>query len=199
MARNRFAVLYDVGGVEFAQLDRTIRGGFGDPVIGVRYSLPEPRFGWDVVGELAVKLAIDGERFLLSTGENDVGAQVTLQRRLGETGRHAVYLAGSLVYYAGGPETPGDESQVIPTVIGGYSYGLTPTTSVILQAYASRSVVRHTTIEELTDNKYQLSLGVQSRGKSVLWSFAVTENISNFSNTPDVGVQLGLAYMPKAR
>ena len=54
------------------------------------------------------------------------GAQLTLQRRFGATGRHAVYLAGSAVYYAGGPEVPGDESQVIPTFIAGYSVGITP-------------------------------------------------------------------------
>jgi hypothetical protein len=199
VARNRFAIIYGVGDVEFAQLDRDVRGGFGDPVIGVRYSLPQPRFGWDIVAEAAAKIVVDGERFLLSTGEHDIGAQITLQRRLGSSGRHAVYLSGSAVYYAGGPEIPGDESEIIPTLIGGYSYGVTQRTSVILQGYASRSVVQHSTVEELTEDKYQLSLGLQSRGNSVLWSFAVTENISNFENTPDIGVQFGLAYMPKAR
>jgi hypothetical protein len=199
IARNRFAIIYGVGDVEFAQLDRSLRGGFGDPVVGVRYSLPQPRFGWDVVAEAAAKIVVDGERFLLSTGEHDFGAQLTLQRRLGSSGRHAVYLSGSAVYYAGGPEIPGDESEVIPTIIGGYSYGLTARTSVILQGYASRSVVQHSTVEELKEDKYQLSLGLQSRGRSVLWSFAVTENISNFANTPDIGVQFGLAYMPRAK
>jgi hypothetical protein len=199
VARHRFAIIYGVGDVQFAQLDRSVRGGFGDPVIGVRYSLPQPRFGWDVVAEAAAKIAVDGERFLLSTGEHDVGAQLTLQRRLGAAGRHAVYLSGSAVYYAGGPEVPGDENGIIPTLVAGYSFGLTQRTSVILQGYASRSVVQHSTVEELTEDKYQLSLGLQSRGKSVLWSVAVTENISNFENTPDVGVQLGLAYMPKAK
>ena len=199
VARDRFAIIFGIGGADFAQLDRTVRGGFGDPVFGVRYSLPEPRFGWDVVGEVAVKIAVDGERFLLSTGEHDIGAQMTLQRRIGDTGRHAVYLAGSAVYYAGGPEIPGDEAEIIPTLIAGYSFGLTQRTSVILQGYASRSVIQNSTVEELTDDKFQLSLGLQSRGKSVLWSLALTENISNFSNTPDIGVQLGLAYMPKAK
>jgi hypothetical protein len=199
VARNRFAIIYGVGDVNFAQLDREVRGGFGDPVIGVRYSLPQPRFGWDIVAEAAAKIAVDGERFLLSTGEHDLGAQITLQRRLGSTGRHALYLSGSAVYYAGGPEIPGDETEIIPTLVAGYSFGLNQRTSVILQGYASRSVVQHSSVEELTEDKYQLSLGLQSRGKSVLWSVAVTENISNFDNTPDVGVQLGLAYMPKAK
>ena len=199
VARDRFQIVYGIGDVNFAQLDRETKGGFGDPVFGARYSLPEPRFGWDVVVEVAAKFAVDGERFLLSTGENDYGAQLTLQRRLGETGRHALYLSASAVYYAGGPEVPGDESQVIPTLIAGYSFGLTPGTSVILQGYASRSVVQNSTVEELTDDKYQLSLGLQSRGRNVLWSIAVTENISNFNNTPDIGLQVGLAYMPGAK
>lgn len=199
VARNRFQIVYGIGDVQFAQLDRETKGGFGDPVLGVRYSLPQPRFGWDVVVELAAKIAVDGERFLLSTGQNDYGAQLTMQRRIGKTGRHAVYLSGSAVYYAGGPEVPGDESQMIPTLIAGYSFGLTQSTSLILQGYASRSVIQDSTVEELTDDKYQLSIGLQSRGKNVLWSLAVTENISNFENTPDIGVQLGLAYMPKAK
>lgn len=199
VARDQFQLVYNVGDVSFAQLDRSTRGGFGDPVFGVRYSLPQPRFGWDVVVELAAKIAVDGERMLLSTGENDYGAQVTLQRRLGASGRHALYLSGSAVYYAGGPETPGDESQIIPTLIAGYSFGLTQQTSLILQGYASRSVIQNSTIEELTDDKFQLSAGIQSRGTNILWSLALTENISNFENTPDIGIQLSLAYMPKAQ
>lgn len=199
VARDQFQLVYRVGDVRFAQLNREPNGGFGDPVIGIRYSLPEPRYGWDVVAELAAKIAVDGERFLLSTGNNDYGMQVTVQRRLGSSGRHAVYLSGSAVYYDGGPEVPGDESEIIPTLIAGYSFGVTPRTSVILQAYASRSVIQHSTVDELTDNKYQLSLGLQSRTRNVLWSAAFTENISNFSNTPDITLQLGLAYMPKAK
>jgi hypothetical protein len=199
VARNQFQLVYRVGDVRFAQLDRNTDGGFGDPVLGVRYSLPEPRYGWDVVVEFAAKIAVDGERFLLSTGRSDYGAQLTLQRRLGDSGRHAVYLSGSAVYYSGGPETPGDKPTTIPTLIAGYSFGLTQQTSVILQAYGSRSVVQRSTVEELTEDKYQLSLGLQTRTESFLWSFAITENISNFENTPDIGAQLGLAYMPGAK
>jgi hypothetical protein len=198
VARDRFAIVYRIGEARFAELDPAVRG-FGDPVAGVRYSFPEPRFGWDVVAELAVKVPTDGRRFLLSTGKQDVGGQLTLQRRLGPTGRQAMYLAGSLVRYAGAGDAPENESQTIPTLIAGYSFGLTPRTSVILQGYASRSVVQHSTADELTDNKYQLSLGVQSRGENMLWSCAFTENIVNFNNTPDIALQVGVAYMPKAK
>jgi hypothetical protein len=199
VARDQFQIVYGIGDASFAQLSRSTKGGFGDPVLGMRYSLPQPRFGWDVVVELAAKLAINDERLLLSTGENDYGGQVTLQRRLGGTGRHALYLSGSVVRYAGGPEIPGDEAQWLPTLIAGYSYGLTQHTSLIVQGYASRSVIQNSTVEELTDDKYQLSLGVQARNNNTLWSFAITENISNFENTPDIGAQIGFAYMPKAK
>lgn len=199
VARDRFQVVYGIGDVNFSMLDRQTKGGFGDPVFGVRYSLPEPRFGWDMVVELAAKIAVDGERFLLSTGENDYGTQITLQRRFGGTGRHAIYLSGSAVYYAGGPEVPGNDAQMIPTLVGGYSFGITQRTSFILQGYASKSVIQDSTLDELTAEKFQLSLGVQSRGQNFLWSFAITENVTNFENTPDIGAQMGLAYMPRAR
>jgi hypothetical protein len=199
VARDKFQLVYKVGDAQFVQLDRETKGGFGDPVVGIRYSLPQPRFGWDVVAEIAAKLAVDGERQLLSTGRNDYGLQITLQRRAGRTGRHAFYISGSGVYYAGGPEIPGLKSEFIPTLIVGYSYGITHHTSVILQGYASESVVQDTDIEELSANKYQVSLGLQSRSKNFLWSLALTENISNFGNTPDIGAQMGLAYMPGAK
>jgi hypothetical protein len=196
VARNQFQMVYNVRGAQYSQLAQS-QGGFGDPVLGVRYSLPEPRYGWDVVFELAAKFAVDGERFLLSTGRDDYGTQLTLQRTWG---RHAAYIAGSAVYYAGGPETPADEHQVIPTAIFGYGFGITRNTTAILQAYASRSTVQGAEdLEELTENKYQLSVGLQQRVGQVQWSLAVTENISNFSNTPDIGGQLGLAYFPIAR
>jgi hypothetical protein len=198
VARNQFQFVYRVDDARIAQLTRQTNDGFGDPVIGLRYSLPEPRFGWDIVAEAAAKIAVDGERFLLSTGEDDYGLQLTLQRRLGETGRHAIYLSASGVYYAGGGPA-GDESEVIPTVIAGYSYGVTPSTSAILQGYASQSVVRDSTLGELTDDKYQISLGLQTRTPNYLFSFAITENVSNMQNTPDIGVQLGIAYMPRAQ
>lgn len=199
VAKNHFQIVYGIGNNDLTLLDRETKGGLGDPVFGIRYSLPEPRFGWDVVVELAAKIAVDGERFLLSTGHNDYGTQITLQRQLGRTGRHAAYLSGSAVYYAGGPETPGEDSQIIPTLIAGYSYGLTPRTSVIVQGYASRSVIQDTTVSELREDKYLLSLGLQSRSRNFLWSVALTENIKNFENTPDISAQIGFAYMPKAK
>jgi Protein of unknown function (DUF3187) len=198
VARDQFQFVYRVGDARIAQLERKTNDGFGDPVIGVRYSLPTPRFGWDVVAEAAAKIAVDDDRFLLSTGKDDYGVQITVQRRFGATGRHAAYLSASGVYYAGGGVT-GDDADVIPTAIAGYSFGLTRGTSVILQGYFSQSVVENSTLGELTGGKFLYSLGLQSRTRNFLYSLAFTENVSNLHNTPDFGMQLGFAYMPRAQ
>ena len=191
--------IYGVGDVNFAELDRSVRGGFGDPVVGVRYSLPQPRFGWDVVAEVAAKIVVDGERFLLSTGEHDLrrADHPAAKARIDRPPR-ALFL-GQRGVLRGRARDPGRGKRDHPDAHRRLQLRLESNTSVILQGYASRSVVQHTTVEELTEDKYQLSLGLQSRGKNVLWSVAVTENISNFENTPDIGVQFGVAYMPKAK
>ena len=80
----------------------------------------------------------------------------------------------------------------------GYERKLSDRTHLVLQGYVSDSVFseKDTELNELLDTKLQLSLGVYRRfGRGVL-SFAITENLQNFNNTPDVGMQLGWAYSP---
>ena len=188
VARDRFQIVYRLGDARVQLLDRQIEGGFGDPVVGARYS-PESAGRWNLVFEAAAKIAVDGQRFLLSTGKQDFGVQTAIQRRFG---RHSIHGSLSAVYYSGGMESTAD--QVIPTLVLAYGVAATGRTSIVLQGYASSSAVRETDLAELKDNKYQISLGVQSRIKDWMWTLALTENIANFDNTPDIGVQLGLRY-----
>jgi dsDNA-specific endonuclease/ATPase MutS2 len=80
----------------------------------------------------------------------------------------------------------------------GYERRFTPNTHVILQAYASPSVYsnRDTDLDELLADKYQASLGIYHRIGYGLISFAITENLQNLNNTPDIGFQLGFAFSP---
>lgn len=188
VARNRFQMVYRFGDRRQEMLDREVTGGFGDPIAGIRY-MPSGSGPWHWALEAAAKIPVDGERQLLSTGETDFGLQASTRRRFGRT---ALQASVSVVYYSGGFESPADE--VIPTFIIAGSYAATPATNIILQTYASRSAVRGTTLSELNDNKYQVSLGLQSNIRSWTWTFAITENIANFNNTPDVGFQFGLSY-----
>jgi hypothetical protein len=86
----------------------------------------------------------------------------------------------------------------VPTVVLGFERPLGDKTHLVLQAYVSDSIYskEDTQLSELLDTKMQLSLGFYRRiGRGVL-SFAFTENLQNFNNTPDVGLQLGWAYSP---
>lgn len=188
VARDKFQILYHFGDARMQMLDREITGGFGDPIVGVRY-MPSLAGPWQFAMEAAAKVPVAGERLLLSTGETDFGLQASTRRRFGRT---TLQASATVVHYSGGLESPADE--IIPTLVVAGSYAATPATSIIMQTYASRSAVRGTTLDELNCNKYQVSLGLQSSIRSWTWTFAVTENIANYDNTPDVGFQLGLSY-----
>src|SRR5262249_55837975 len=149
---------------------------------------------WNLVLEGAVKAPLGGERAFLSTGHWDYGVQATLQ---GFRGRHALY--GSL---AGGWAQPSGDAgysrAVIPTLIVGYEYQTSGGTNFVVQTYVSPSVYtkNDTGLEGLLGTKYQTSFGVRYRSGASLWTFALTENLKNFNNTPDFGFQLGWAYSP---
>lgn len=188
VARNRFQMVYHIGDTRLQILDREVTGGFGDPIVGVRY-MSSLAGQWRFALEAAAKIPVAGERLLLSTGETDVGLQATTRRRFGRT---TLQASATVVHYSGGPESPADE--FIPTLIVAGSYAATPATSIIVQSHVSRSAIRDTTVAELSDNKYQLSLGLQSSVRRWTWTFAITENLGNYNNTPDIGFQLGLRY-----
>jgi Protein of unknown function (DUF3187) len=196
LARNAVNVVYDLKSAQLTWLGLPTDGGLTDPTLGLRYTgfvLPE---SWKLAVEAAVKLPVAGRRPLLSTGRTDYGIQASLQR-FGN--RQAFYMNVAATYYAGASAPVPDDSQVIPTLIFGYERQLTSTTNVNLQGYISPSIYsrKQTDLDELLGEKYQLSLGVRHRLRSFLVSFAVTENLQNINNTPDVGFQLGVAYIPR--
>jgi hypothetical protein len=198
VSRNQTTLVYDLKGAQVVFLEKPTDGGFTDPTIGVRYSGIQISDHWQVTLEGAVKIPIRGRRLLLSTGRADFGVQASLQRR---GLRHAFYLDVAAVYYDGTPEPAPQDSQVIPTLVAGYEYRLTSRTNLNLQAYLSQSVYsrRQTHLDELLGDKYQYSIGVRHRIENWLISFGFTENVHNVNNTPDVGFQLGVAFIPRPR
>ena len=145
--------------------------------------------------EAAAKVPVAGRRLLLSTGKADYGVQTSLQVR---ADRHALYSNLAAVYYAGATQPVFQESQIIPTLILGYEFRWTDRTNINLQGYYSRSAYteRTTALEELNGDKYQLTLGFRHVRGDILYSFGVTENLQNINNTPDIGFQLGIAFIP---
>jgi hypothetical protein len=193
--QNDVNLIADLRSGSFAFLGAPTDGGLLDPTIGLRYSGTEVKDGWNYVLEAASKVAWRGAKAFLSTGETDYGVQATLQR-FGDS--HAWYVSASAVYYDGTSALTPTDPRIVPTLVLGYERHLAPRTHLILQGYISDSVYSRedTDLDALLATKYQLSLGVYRRiGRGVL-SFAVTENLQNFNNTPDVGLQLGWAYSP---
>jgi Protein of unknown function (DUF3187) len=195
VARNRTALVYDLRGQQVVLLERPTDGGLLDPVLGVRYSGLQFSSTWRLTLEAAVKIPWQGSEVLLSTGRVDYGLQAALQH----TGiRHGFYVDTAAVYYAGASMPAMNDSQVIPTLIVGYEFKWTQRTNLNFQVYASKSVYSDETtdLEELTATKYEYSLGVRHRLDNWLLTLALTENVQNVNNTPDIGFSLGVAWIP---
>jgi hypothetical protein len=194
-SRNDFNLIYDLNAAQSAHFEAPTDGGLADPTIGVRYTGLSLGPRWRLALEGAAKLPVGGRRLLLSTGRADYGVQASLQAH---GNRHAVYSNLAIVYYAGATQPAFQESQVIPTLILGYEYRWTDWTNINLQGYYSRSAYtdRTTDLKELNGDKYQLTLGLRHLRGAFLYSFGVTENLQNINNTPDIGFQLGIAFIP---
>jgi hypothetical protein len=195
VARDQATLIYDLKGAHVVFLEKPTDGGLTDPTIGIRYTGWQPLQAWRLSLETAVKIPVAGKRLLLSTGRTDYGVQASLQR---PGNRHAFYIDMAAVYYAGADEPAPQDSQVLPTLVLGWEYKLTSRTNVNVQAYASTSVYtdNQTDLDELTGNKYQYSIGLRHRWDNMIFTFGFTENVQNVNNTPDIGLQLGFAYVP---
>ncbi|MBM0105351.1 DUF3187 family protein [Steroidobacter sp. S1-65] len=195
VTRNQTNLIYDLKSTQYASLGAPTDGGLLDPTIGLRYTGWTLPGKWHMATEVAVKVPIAGRRELLSTGRTDYGVQVSLQRK-GQ--HHAFYVDAAAVYYDGASQVSPTDAQIIPTLIVGYERMLTSRTNVNLQGYISPSVYsrEETDLDELLGQKYQLSLGLRHRRNNFLVTFGITENLQNINNTPDIGFQLGLAWVP---
>ena len=193
--RDQATLVYDLKGAHVVFLEKPTDGGLTDPTIGVRYTGFQPLQNWRLSLEGAAKIPVAGRRLLLSTGRTDYGVQASLQR---PGNHHAFYVDLAAVYYAGASEPAPQDSQVVPTLVVGYEYKLTARTNVNLQAYVSTSVYSddQTDLDELTGTKYQYSIGLRHRWDNMIFTFGFTENVQNVNNTPDIGLQLGFAYVP---
>jgi hypothetical protein len=186
--RNRFLAVVDLEGQPFL-LEDAPENEFGDPVFGLRYTLdPEPE-KMNIVFEAATKVVLYDSPRLVSTGENDYGLQVSFQRFFR---RNALYLTASGVFFSS-PEPGLGKNQVLPTFIAGWETRVSRHVNFVLQAYWSRSNVQETTLDELSANKIQATMGLQWLYRGNVLRFGITENIANFDNTPDIGVNLSLA------
>lgn len=186
--RNRF-----LGLVDLERTDVLIEGApeneFGDPVVGLRFSLDPLSAKFNIVVEAAAKLVLDRSQRLVSTGNDDYGVQVSFQRFFD---RNALYLTLAEVFVQD-PKFGVGESLWLPTLIAGWETRLSRHVNFIAQGYVSRSNIQETQLEELSAEKIQATVGLQWLYRGNVLRFGITENIANFDNTPDIGVNLSLA------
>jgi hypothetical protein len=196
LARNRVNTIFDLKGTSYVNLDAGSTGGLLDPVLGLRYSSPQRLRGWNFSVEGAAKIPVAGQRDFLSTGRLDVGVQASAQRF---GARQAFYVNAAAVWYGGGQAPSPEQRQVVPTLVIGYERKLTARTNVNLQAYVSPSLYSRseTDLRELRANKYQMTLGLRHRVDDHVWTIGITENLQNINNTPDIGFQVGYAWVPR--
>src|SRR5258706_13690926 len=193
--RNTVNVILNLKSAQTVFLNAHLDGGLLDPTFGQRYSVAAAPWPGNLGLDAAVKIPINGQREFLSTGHTDVGLQATLQRF---AGRHAAYLSAAAVHTQGSALTSNDRTQVVPTYIFGYEYSYSGKTYIVAQYYVSPSVFTHedTDLPGLLKTKYQISIGLRHRVDGSLWTFAITENMRNYDNTPDIGFQIGWASDP---
>ncbi len=195
-SRNDANLILDLKAEQVTLFRSPVSSGLMDPTVGLRYSGVSLPKNWKLAFEAAVKVPVAGERLLLSTGRTDYGMQAYLQRR---GVRNAFYVDLAAVYYAGAEVPVTHGSQIIPTLILGYERRVTERTNLNVQGYVSESVYTRaqTDLDELLSEKYQISVGVRHRRAGFLFSFGFTENLQNLNNTPDIGLQAGVAYFPE--
>lgn len=83
--------------------------------------------------------------------------------------------------------------------MAGVESHVTRRTHSIVQLYESPSVYdrSETDLGELLADKFTLSAGLRHQRGWHVFTAAVTENVGNTRNTPDIGLQLGWAYRPR--
>ncbi len=163
----------------------------GDLVLGAKFALATgprlPRYRFAL--ETLVKLPTGDREPLLSSGGTDLGTQVLLTRYYTKSCLHA---SVGLLYLEESKKLRTD-SQFLPTAMVAWELGLGPAMSALAQLTVSESPFRDLDLAELAQATSQVTLGF----KKVVWTkrvlfVGVTENVSTFNSSPDIGFHVGL-------
>jgi len=183
VARNQFQILIPYEGGNVALLERPSSGGFGDPVLGFRYAWPVLGSGWRVGLEAAAKIPVAQSGALLSSGSADYGVQLAL----GRTWRkNALVINASYVITGGFDGAPGLESANLPALNLAYLHRLGARSTLVIQLLTAGSIFSDTTNSSLSDLEFQTTIGVKWKLRNGFVGIAVTENVLNYDNTPDI-------------
>ncbi|MCH7667447.1 MAG: DUF3187 family protein [Acidobacteria bacterium] len=172
-------------------LDEDPGVGLGDVVLGAKFALLNPSEASRIrlALEALLKLPTGGDEPLLSSGGTDLGVQLLLTKYYTKSCLHA---SVGLLYLDESKQLRTD-TQLLPTGMVAWERSLGPKMSGLAQLTVSQSPFRDLDLDELARATSQVTLGL----KKVVWSKRVlfvglTENISTFNSSPDIGFHVGL-------
>lgn len=190
-------VLGDGVGEGFVLLDRPDPAGFADPYLGLRYAFPGTPGGWRFSSQVAVKPPIADEEEFRSTGSVDFGGQLTIDRHWSH---HALILNVAAVKAGRFRFTESFEPPLLTSATLSYLYRFQKTV-IAIQGLVAENAFSDLGGSALGDLELQVTLGLKRTTSAGVFGIAFTENISNFDNTPDIGLHLtwGLVHKGSSR
>ncbi len=188
--RNQLSVISGVGADAIAVVGIRGESGVGDATIVARRRSSWPG-EWHSIVEAAIRLPTGRNDLYFSSGTPNYGVQGSLAR---QTDAQGFYASASYVRPGASRRLPDASFSSVRGIVAAYEHRLTANTSATVQASWSRSGFRHNVLPDLGKSRDQISLAIRRRHAGSVVSFALTENVANYKNTPDIGVHLGITF-----
>ncbi len=181
-------VLARDNGKDIVLPQRPSRGGFTDPAIYIRTAFPIPYFEWQGKLSLGIKPPLMSEHKFLSSGSWDSGFQLTLDKQAS----HNIYTINTGYIYTGGFEQTHFNPPSLPYINLGWlhRYKKWPNTRSQIQIHLAEHPYRDLVDSALSELQFQITLGIKWKLEAGMLGMALSENVLNFDNTPDVVLHL---------
>jgi hypothetical protein len=168
------------------------RVGVGDPIAFAIWA-PERELGsWRMSLAAGIKIPIGSTSKRLSTGHADFGAAFAVT---GDLGRWRVNLNGGVMVPGDIGFFPGLDPTPTLGLAGSFGYRFR-TTSLWVQLQWEQSPLRRATDVTLSDDIYDVSLGMRFPLAGGVRGFvALTENLVAFQNSSDIGFHVGVTWV----
>jgi hypothetical protein len=167
------------------------RAGIGDPIAFAIWAPGDGTGAWRVSLVGGIKIAVGSTSKRLSTGHADFGAAFAVT---GDLGRWCVNFNGGVVVPGDIEFFPGLDPARTFALAGSFGYRFR-TTSLWVQLQWEQSPLRHATDITLTNDIYDVSLGMRFPLAGDVRAFvALTENVVAFDNSSDIGFHGGVTW-----
>src|SRR6266850_1576637 len=168
------------------------RVGIGDPIVFAIWA-PERGMGaWRMSLIAGIKVPIGSTSKRLSTGRADFGTAFALT---GDLGRWCLNFNGGVMVPGDIEFFPGLDPAPMAGIAGSVGYRFR-TRSLWVQLQWEQSPLRHATKMALSDDIYDVSLGMRfPLAHGVRGYLALTENVLAYQNSSDIGFHGGVTWM----